>query len=179
MQLVSRATEDQTQVTVLLPRRSYSHILGRLLHDNTADYIARVISRLPSAAATIIPFDTTARLHGEMVPRAPAGETRPPPVAAGAGAGAGARSEPGQPCNVEGTVRSVQVASLGDQPVFACEVVDDSGAITALFYGRRHIRGIAPGTRMRLEGRVVQKEGKDVINNPRYELLPPKSTEDD
>jgi len=32
---------------------------------------------------------------------------------------------------------------------------------------------------MRLEGRVVQKEGKDVINNPRYELLPPKSTEED
>jgi len=183
MQLVSRATEDQTQVTVLLPRRSYSHILGRLLHDNTADYIARFISRLPSAAATIIPFDTTARLHGEMVPRAsqPAPTTADPRTAKTAeGASAAARSAPGQPCSVEGTVRSVQVASLDDEPVFACEVVDDSGAITAVFYGRRHIRGISPGTRMRMHGRVVQKEGKEVINNPRYELLPnePQESQD-
>ena len=52
-----------TQVTAILPRRSYSALLGRLLHDRTADKIAGVVSRVPNAAATIIPFDVQNRLH--------------------------------------------------------------------------------------------------------------------
>jgi amino acid transporter len=56
------ATPD-TQVTVILPRRSFSPLLGRLLHDRTADKIAGVVSRVPNAAATIIPFDVQNRLR--------------------------------------------------------------------------------------------------------------------
>ena len=52
-----------TQVTVILPRRSFSPLLGRLLHDRTADKIAGVVSRVPNAAATIIPFDVQNRLR--------------------------------------------------------------------------------------------------------------------
>src|SRR5690348_2478294 len=52
-----------TQVTAILPRRSFSPLLGRLLHDRTADKIAGVVSRVPNAAATIIPFDVQNRLH--------------------------------------------------------------------------------------------------------------------
>jgi amino acid transporter len=51
-----------TQVTAILPRRSFS-LLSRLLHDRTADKIAGVVSRVPNAAATIIPFDVQNRLH--------------------------------------------------------------------------------------------------------------------
>ena len=51
-----------TQVTAILPRRSFS-LLGRLLHDRTADKIAGMVSRVPNAAATIIPFDVQNRLH--------------------------------------------------------------------------------------------------------------------
>jgi len=40
-------------VTAILPRRSYSPLLGRLLHDRTADKMAGVVSRIPHAAATI------------------------------------------------------------------------------------------------------------------------------
>jgi hypothetical protein len=50
-------------VTAILPRRSFSPLLGRLLHDRTADKIAGVVSRVPNAAATIIPFDVQNRLH--------------------------------------------------------------------------------------------------------------------
>jgi amino acid transporter len=50
-------------VTVILPRRSYSPIAGRLLHDRTADKIASAISRIPHAAATIVPFDVRGRLE--------------------------------------------------------------------------------------------------------------------
>jgi amino acid transporter len=51
-----------TQVTVLLPRRTYSPLLGRLLHDRTADKTARVISRIPGATAQIVPYDIKSRI---------------------------------------------------------------------------------------------------------------------
>ena len=48
-ELVERETADpDTHVTVVLPRRSYSALLGRLLHDRTADKIAAVVSRIPA-----------------------------------------------------------------------------------------------------------------------------------
>jgi amino acid transporter len=50
-------------VTAVLPRRSYAPIVGRLLHDRTADKMASLISRMPHAAATIVPFDVSSRLE--------------------------------------------------------------------------------------------------------------------
>ena len=62
-ELVSQeAATPGTQVTAILPRRSFP-LLGRLLHDRTADKIAGVVSRVPNAAATIIPFDVQDRLR--------------------------------------------------------------------------------------------------------------------
>ena len=64
VELASReAAQKGTQVTVVLPRRGYSPLLGRLLHDRTADKIAEVISQVPNAAAMIIPFDVESRVH--------------------------------------------------------------------------------------------------------------------
>ena len=63
-ELVSQeAATPGTQVTAILPRRSFSPLLGRFLHDRTADKIAGVVSRVPNAAATIIPFDVQNRLR--------------------------------------------------------------------------------------------------------------------
>ena len=45
-----------THVTVLMPRRAYGR-LGLLLHDRTADKIAKAVSRVPGAAATIVPYE--------------------------------------------------------------------------------------------------------------------------
>ena len=59
----ARAEYRNTNVTVLLPRRSYAPLLGRLLHDRTADKIARAISRIPDAAATIVPYDVQSRIR--------------------------------------------------------------------------------------------------------------------
>jgi amino acid transporter len=50
-------------VTAILPRRSYTPIISRLLHDRTADKMAAVISRIPHAAATIVPFDVRSRVE--------------------------------------------------------------------------------------------------------------------
>ncbi|HEV8275005.1 MAG TPA: amino acid permease [Streptosporangiaceae bacterium] len=63
-ELVSReAAQPGTHVTVVLPRRSYSPLLGRLLHDRTADKIAAAVSQIPHAAATIVPFDVRSRIE--------------------------------------------------------------------------------------------------------------------
>ena len=64
LELVSREAQPEgTQVTVVLPRRGYAPLLGRLLHDRTADKIASVVSQVPDSAATIIPFDVESRVH--------------------------------------------------------------------------------------------------------------------
>jgi hypothetical protein len=51
-----------TKVTVLLPRRTYSALLGRLLHDRTADKMARAVSRIQGATAIIVPYDVESRI---------------------------------------------------------------------------------------------------------------------
>jgi amino acid transporter len=52
----------ETKVTVLLPRRTYSQLLGRLLHDRTADKMARAVSRIQGATAIIVPYDVESRI---------------------------------------------------------------------------------------------------------------------
>jgi hypothetical protein len=63
-ELVCQTLNDHpgSKVTVLLPRRTYSPLLGRLLHDRTADKIAKVISRIPGASAQILPYDIKSRI---------------------------------------------------------------------------------------------------------------------
>jgi amino acid transporter len=63
-QLVAQVKRDypDTMVTVLLPRRMYSPLADRLLHDRTADKMARVISRIPGASAQIVAYDVGSRV---------------------------------------------------------------------------------------------------------------------
>jgi amino acid transporter len=70
--LVSQVKRDHpdTTVTVLLPRRTYSALLGRLLHDRTADKIARVISRIEGASAQIVAYDISSRIAQAQAARA-------------------------------------------------------------------------------------------------------------
>jgi amino acid transporter len=51
-----------TKVTVLLPRRTYAALVGRLLHDRTADRMAAAISRVPDATAQILAYDVGSRI---------------------------------------------------------------------------------------------------------------------
>ena len=245
-ELVEReAADPSTHVTVVLPRRSYSALLGRLLHDRTADKIAAVVSRIPRSAATIVPYDVTSRVRvlqarqqaakaaaangdasaGQKVTAretdvaakhgAPAAEppAEPPgPVRGqvkgrkpGAPDGQGA-SKPGTPDGqrpskwrrddsesgtpaavtpigsldtpgravVEGRIRVVEIKPVERNSVLACEISDNTGALTALFYGRSHIPGLVCGSRVRLRGTVgFRADGHPVMINPAYELLFP------
>jgi hypothetical protein len=63
-ELVMQEVDDHpdTQVTVLLPRRTYAPLVGRLLHDRTADKMAAAISRVPGATAQIVAYDVGSRI---------------------------------------------------------------------------------------------------------------------
>jgi amino acid transporter len=180
-ELVARETSDPgTHVTVVLPRRSYPPLIGRLLHDQTADKIARVVSRLPRSAATIIPFDVEARLDvlherqarqgakapvpGAKIRMADQPAVRPGVTPIGSVAGNGRAT-------VEGRVHSLEIRPVEHSCVLACQVVDATGELTALFYGRTHIPGLEPGTMIQLRGRVGIKDSAAVMVNPAYELL--------
>jgi amino acid transporter len=76
LELITRNTaEKKSQITLLIPERNYSPVLGRLLHRRTADHIARAVGKLPNVVATIVPFDVVIK------EQPPAAE---PPVAADA-----------------------------------------------------------------------------------------------
>jgi amino acid transporter len=56
-QAVAEALGDgDTEVSVLVPRRAYRHLWHRLLHDRTADSIARVVGQFPHANVTFVPY---------------------------------------------------------------------------------------------------------------------------
>jgi amino acid transporter len=181
-ELVARETSDPgTQVTVVLPRRSYPPLLGRLLHDQTADKIARVVSRLPRSAATIIPFDVEARLDvlherqtrqgvKALAPEAKIREHGQPAARPGV-TPIGSVARNGR-ATVEGRVHSLEIRPVDHSCVLACQVTDATGEITALFYGRTHIPGVEPGAMIQLRGRVGIKDAGAVMVNPAYELLP-------
>jgi hypothetical protein len=73
---------------------------------------------------------------------------------------------------VEGRVHSLEIRPVDHSCVLACLVVDATGEITALFYGRTHIPGVEPGSKIQLRGRVGVKDTGPVMVNPAYELLP-------
>jgi len=72
---------------------------------------------------------------------------------------------------VEGRVSSLEIRPVEHSCVLACRIVDGTGEITALFYGRTQITGVEPGTRIQLRGRVGVRETGTVMINPAYELL--------
>ena len=192
LELVTReASAEGTQVTVVLPRRGFAPLAGRLLHDRTADKIAAVVSQVPSSAATIIPFDVARRVHvlheartaavaaalaatGEKPARKQARIPVPDKrVSRPAHNGTAAIGDlDAGKAAVEGKVRAVEIRPVEGNCVFEATVADGTGALTAMFYGRQHIPGVEPGARIRLEGQVSPRAGGPAMVNPAYQLLP-------
>lgn len=56
--------------------------------------------------------------------------------------------------------------------MLTCKVGDSTGQLTAVFYGRAHITGVEPGSRIRLHGTAgIGTDGHPAMINPAYELL--------
>jgi amino acid transporter len=180
-ELVRRETgQPGTQVTVVLPRRGFSPLVGRLLHDRTADKIAAAVSRIPNAAATIIPFDVESRVRvleaRQAVPvngTVPVDQPAQPDLAregARPQAAVATAIRPGK-ATVEGRVVSLAIRPVEQNSVLAVDVFDGTSTLTALFYGRKQIPGVICGSTLRLHGTIGFQGDRPVMTNPLYELV--------
>ena len=188
-----RATADgDHELTLLLPRRSYSRILGKVLHDQTAEQIAAPISQLPRVVATIIPFDVVRLLeegplnvHGEHneEPKVtstqtiePAKRMVPPANFEPVGHYSEKVIKIGEViwrkrAHVQGRVTAIRTSPANQAPMFEVEMWDETGGITLQFLGRRSLAGLDVGAQLRAEGMVGEVDGLLTILNPNYELL--------
>jgi hypothetical protein len=185
-----RKTEKpDIELTLLLPRRSYSRFLGRLLHDQTAEEIAAPISRLSRVVATIIPFDVNSITSGN-IPAAQISKKKVAPTPAPVTTAPIRADMPFTPvshyaenitpigkiqwrkrAHVQGRVTALSTAPRGSAPTLQVEVWDETGGVTLNFLGRREIAGLEVGMEIRAEGMVGEVEGTLVILNPSYELV--------
>jgi hypothetical protein len=96
LELVAEVAGDgQTEVTILIPRREYRSAWHRLLHDRTADSIAKAIGDVPHANVTFVPYHLTDTGHGLHIQKLAHGSVSdtiagaPAPTAPGASSGSG------------------------------------------------------------------------------------------
>ena len=198
--LVAKTRDEQarTNVTVLLPRRTYAPLLGRLLHDRTADKIARAVSLIPDAAATIVPYDVESRIkeaYPDGFERRVARELdkveawvsqddeqveayehpeRPPSVITVAGL------IPGQRATFEGRVNEVEDISKGRRTLRQVVVGDNSGEIRVTFRPGRGGADIQPGQLLRITGKPKQTGNRPMsLVDPAYHVVedPAKAVE--
>ena len=182
---VSSATlNGELETTVLLPRRSFSQIAGRILHDQTADKLASELTSLPYVVATIVPFDVKKfidhnnkfdaekltpdfskpkpRLHWEDVSNAPHYD----PLEVRDISNIVWRRK----STIEGTITSITSSSSESAPIMTAEVWDQTGGILLQFIGRRSIGGMTVGAEIKASGMVADENGMLVIRNPKFEL---------
>ncbi|HET7075386.1 MAG TPA: amino acid permease [Mycobacterium sp.] len=191
--LVAKALSEypNTNVTVLLPRRTYAPLLGRLLHDRTADKIARAVSLVPDAAATIVPYDVQTRIqeaYPERFEQRVARELdkveawvlrdedkdvatyehpeRPRSVARVAGL------IPGQRATLEGRVSQVEDVNRGRRTLRQVVVGDESGDIGIAFNPGHGGADIQPGQLLRITGKVRQSGNRPLsMVDPAYHVV--------
>ena len=72
---------------------------------------------------------------------------------------------------MEGKIRAVEIRPVENSCVFEASIADESGTLTAKFYGRASIRA-STGRRVRLAGKVSPGPKAPAMINPAYELLP-------
>jgi hypothetical protein len=77
-----------------------------------------------------------------------------------------------RPATVCGTLRSVTLRPRAGVPALEAELYDGTGSLYVVWLGRRHIAGIEPGRRLRIQGMVTENDGQRAVFNPRYELVP-------
>ncbi len=185
-QVARELLDGDTEVTVLVPRRIYPRFWHRLVHDRTADNLARAMAAIPHCNVTFVPYlmgqrevtllpppDTpgTAAATGSDAGAAPTGDGT-----AGAGTATSLATVAHRDhVHVTGKVHSVRVQPLRGTPTFELTLVDGSGALDVVFLGRRSIAGITPGVTLSVEGAVGEHRGRLAMLNPEYRILLPSA----
>jgi hypothetical protein len=187
---IKSTVAPDVELTLLLPRRTYSKFLGRVLHDQTAEAIAAPISQLQRVVATIVPFDVQKIISGEGVLTTESHDEVFEPIKPIRAQSAFVKEESKtstshysedllpigkitwrKRAHVEGRVTSIKSSATGASPVVSVEIWDESGGVTLQFLGRREITGLEVGSQVRAEGMVGEDNGNLIILNPSYEIV--------
>jgi hypothetical protein len=183
LELATDLVSDRvTELTVLIPRREYTKRWHRMLHDRSSSPIAMVLSNVPHCSVTIVPYHLGSRAtmpladlptvptpakHGHRsngtvpmdVSALPVERTRMDHLA------------PRELATVAGRVRSMRVHPWSGTPSLECSLADESGTVTVVFFGRRGIGGVRPGTVMSVTGRAGVHHGMTAMLNPEYTII--------
>ena len=189
---IRTTASPDVELTLLLPRRAYSKLLGRLLHDQTADEIARPISQLERVVATIVPFDVERILNGTQdlihpkhepiktiksdTPARLQSNFIPVEKNANNSTDAGELQKIGSiswrnRAQVQGKVTSIKTAPNNSIPSVDVEIWDETGGLTLRFLGKNKISGLSIGRRIEAEGMVGENNNQFVIINPKITLM--------
>jgi amino acid transporter len=174
-----------SKVWVVLPRRTYAPLVGRLLHDRTADKMGRAVSRVPGATALIVPYDIDSRIASaipglwgrwtarglDTVQRWISGgdeyerPRRPAAVTTVEGLIAGRRA------TIEGRVRQVEDVTKGRRRFRRILVGDNSGEIAVEFHSGRG-EDIQPGQLLRINAKARRNGNRPMsMVAPRYNVV--------
>jgi len=190
VELVAHVTGDcDTEVTILIPRREYTKLWHRILHDRSSNTIAAALAELPHCNVTIVPYHLGSGSASGATPAAETASTSPTTPSGGRVVRAGqvitGVSATGLPTErvqiaavamreqstVAGRVRAMRIQPWGGNPSLEVSLADETGSVTVVFTGRRNIPGVALGTIMSITGVVGEHRGTQAILNPSYTLL--------
>ena len=186
---VRMTSSPDVELTLLLPRRSYSGALGRILHDRTAEVISAPISQLPRVVATIVPFDVERIISGHTILRHEDHKVEVTPAKSKTRRVADEPTAPVETshyaeevlpissatwrhrAHIRGNVTAIRNAAANSTAHVEIEVWDETGGITLQFIGRREVTGLEVGSTICAEGMVGESDGSLVILNPSYEII--------
>ncbi|MCU1391417.1 MAG: nucleic acid binding OB-fold tRNA/helicase-type [Ilumatobacteraceae bacterium] len=190
MDLVTDLTgDDDTEVTILIPRREYTKVWHRILHDRSSNAIAASLADIAHCNVTIVPY----HLGSSAVPCPtvePASTTTMSTETSGTKAIRPSQASTAlitvalpvdrvkiadvdirQRAMVAGRVRAMRIQPWGGNPSLEVSLADETGSLTVVFFGRRAIGGVTLGSVMTITGTVGLHRGIVAILNPSYTLL--------
>ncbi len=178
------ASPQDTECTIVLPRRSFTTRLERVLHDRSADAIAEAVAVVPRTSATVIPFrlpppSRRRRLRAALTRATAAAEAAPAPAtpklradvllaARSEGAGSVCDAAWREQTKLSGRIRSVSVHNEQGRPVLECTLSDGTGSMLLVFQGRNEIPGMERGARVVVDGTVGSWHRRLAMLNPSY-----------
>ncbi|WP_288782548.1 OB-fold nucleic acid binding domain-containing protein [uncultured Cutibacterium sp.] len=74
--------------------------------------------------------------------------------------------------SLQGRIEVLTLNPRGTNRWLEAELRDGTGAVTLIWMGRRRIPGLRAGRRISVEGMITEADGRRVIYNPRYTVLP-------
>ncbi|MDO4411871.1 OB-fold nucleic acid binding domain-containing protein [Cutibacterium sp.] len=74
--------------------------------------------------------------------------------------------------SLQGRIDVLTLNPRGTNRWLEAELRDGTGAVTLIWMGRRRIPGLRAGRRIKVEGMITEANGRRVIYNPRYTILP-------